>query len=164
MPPYSGNTNSFAQSIDMSNFTEHGGFSAENLYNQIRNIVLQTGERGTNGAWNGLMILPFLSIGLSFLSMFISQKTESRRRKDEQKPATDQQQAMTNKTMMIIMPLMMAFFGFMYTGAFAIYMVVNYTMSILSTIILRVPVDKAVQRNLAKQEAKNNSGKASYMR
>ncbi len=164
MPPYSGNTNSFAQTIDMSDFTEYGGFNAESLYNQIRDIVIQTGERGTSGAWNGLMILPILSIGLSFLSMFISQRTESRRHKDEQKPATDQQQAMTNKTMMIIMPLMMAFFGFMYTGAFAIYMVVNYTMSIISTVALRIPVDKAVQRNLAKQEAKNNSGKASYMR
>ena len=63
-----------------------------------------------------------------------------------------------------MMPLMMAIFGFMYTGAFAIYMVVNYTLSILSTVALRKPVEKIVDRSFAKEEAKNKSGKASYMR
>ena len=66
--------------------------------------------------------------------------------------------------MMIIMPLMMAWFGFIYTGAFAIYMVVNYTLSIISTVALRVPVEKLVLRRINKDEAKNNTVKAKYKR
>ena len=96
------------------------------------------------------MILPILSIGLSFLSMWISQFIEKKNRKGE--VVQNQQQAATNKTMMILMPLMMAYFGFIYTGAFAIYMVVNYTLSIVSTIALRVPVEKLVDKNLSKGE------------
>ena len=65
--------------------------------------------------------------------------------------------------MMIMMPLMMAFFGFMYTGAFAIYMVANYTLSILTTVALRLPIEKIVQKSLAKSGNSDN-GKASYMR
>ena len=67
--------------------------------------------------------------------------------------------------MMILMPLMMAVFGFMYTGAFAIYMVVNYSLSILSTIALRAPVEKAVQKSLEKAAQKGDGPqKANYER
>ena len=107
------------------------------------------------------MILPILSIGLSFLSMFISQQMDKKTRKGETQQ--DAQQKATNTTMMIMMPLMMAFFGFMYTGAFAIYMVANYTLSILTTVALRLPIEKIVQKSLAKSGNSDN-GKASYMR
>jgi len=67
--------------------------------------------------------------------------------------------------MMIMMPVMMAVFGFMYTGAFAIYMVVNYSLSILSTVALRVPVEKAVQKSILKSAKKGDgSQKANYER
>ena len=166
MPEYEGGSNSFTTYIDMSNFPEGRGFNAKTLYNDIRDAVLQTGERGTQGKWNGLMILPFMSIGLSFLSIWISQKTENRKRTDENAAPTEQsqQQAATNKTMMIMMPLMMAFFGFMYTGAFAIYMVVNYALSILSTVLLAKPIEAAVVKYMVKQESADKTGKASYMR
>lgn len=165
MPSYNdaGDSNSIATIVNTDTFS--GG---KELYNTIRNAVLATGGYGDNGSWNGLLILPVLSIALSFLSMFISQKMESRNRKGDETPVADsqtaQQQAMTNKTMMIIMPLMMAYFGFLYTGAFAIYMVCNYAISILSTVALRVPVEKAVTKSLDKAEQKENGGKASYMR
>lgn len=164
MAPYDGSgTNTFGTIVDKDTFP--GG---RNLYDTIRNAVLETGGYGKNGSWNGLLILPVLSIALSFLSMFISQKTESKRRAGQDAAAVSteqaQQQQMTNKTMMIIMPLMMAYFGFLYTGAFAIYMVCNYALSILSTLALSVPVEKAVAKSMQKQEEKDNSGKASYMR
>lgn len=134
------------------------------LYNDVRSAVLETGTRGSSGKWNGLMILPILSIGLSFLSLWISQRMERKNRNGQTAPVNDQQAA-SNKMMMILMPLMMAVFGFMYTGAFAIYMVVNYSLSILSTIALRAPVEKAVQKSLEKA-AKKGEGpqKANYER
>lgn len=160
MPQYDSGANSFTQTVDMSGYPDDS--NGRITYDTIRNVVLSTGSRGNEGKWNGLMILPILSIGLSFLSMWISQFIEKKNRKGE--VVQNQQQAATNKTMMILMPLMMAYFGFIYTGAFAIYMVVNYTLSIVSTIALRVPVEKLVDKNLSKGEKNNKSSKASYMR
>lgn len=156
-PEYDTGSNNFTSLVDMSNYG--GETNGKVLYNTIRSAVLETGDRGENGSWNGLMILPILSIGLSFLSMVVSQAME---KKGKQQQVTDQQQQATNKTMMIMMPLMMAYFGFIYTGAFAIYMVVNYLVSILSTIALKAPIDKMVEKSLAKNPV--DSGKASYMR
>ena len=150
---------SFSNSVDLEKYPGDG----LKTYEDIRNAVLETGGHGKNGSWNGLMILPFMSIGLSFLSMFISQRMEKKNRKGE---AVQQnaQQAATSKMMMIMMPLMMAFFGFMYTGAFSIYMVINYTLSILTTIAMRLPVEKMATRSINKDDKKNKSGKATYMR
>lgn len=155
MPDY----DTFSNSVNM----EFAG--SEGIYNKVRQAVLSTGERGESGSWNGLMILPILSIGLSFLSLWISQRVERKNRNGQVAPAANDQQAASNKMMMIMMPLMMALFGFMYTGAFAIYMVVNYSISILSTLALRAPVEKMVQKNIEKSN--NSSGgpqKANYER
>ena len=164
MASYDTGMNSFTTVVNKDTFT--GG---KTLYNTIRDAVLEVGGYGNNGSWNGLLILPILSIVLSFLSMFISQKLEAKHRPDQPEQAQPQteeqkQQQDSSKMMMIMMPLMMAYFGFLYTGAFAIYMVANYAISILSTIALRAPVEKAVLKKLQAQEEKDNSGKASYMR
>jgi len=139
------------------------GDNPKAIYDIIRNEVLATHTRGNNGNWNGLMILPILSIGLSFLSIFVSQNIEKRNRKGEDLQ-TSAQQAGTNKMMMILMPLMMAIFGFTYTGAFAIYMVVNYSLSIISTIALRVPSEKIAEKRVAADNEKNNVPKVTYKR
>ena len=162
MQPYKGKAfagGGFSTSVNLEKFPG----DAENTYEIIRKAVLETGNRGEKGNWNGLMILPFMSIGLSFLSMFITQRMERKNRKGEV-VQQNAQQATTNKMMMIIMPLMMAWFGFIYTGAFAIYMVTNYAISILTTIAMRYPVEKIVTRNMNKAEKNNKSNKASYMR
>ncbi len=164
MPKYDDKTNGFSATVNMSAF---GSDEGRAHYEAINNAVLKTGTRGEAGKWNGLMILPFLSIGLSFLSIFSTQMLDKRIRKgkDAPKPAeTNPSAAASNKVMMFLMPLMMAYFGFIYTGAFAIYMVVNYMMSLISTFALSVPVEKIVQKSLAKSDKKDNGGKASYMR
>lgn len=139
------------------------GTAPEATYNLIREQVLTTASRSSSGSWNGLMILPLCSVALSFLSIFVSQKLEKKKDQPDA-AAANPQQAMSQKSMMIMMPLMMAFFGFMYTGAFAIYMVCNYTISILSTIALKKPIDRAVDKAIAKVEQTQASTKANYMR
>lgn len=165
MPAMDDRNNGFSSSVNMDAFGNDGGVGH---YDMIRNAVLKTGGHGKNGSWNGFMLLPVLSIGLSFLSIFISQLMDKKSKKnqdDADAPKPNAQQAATNKTMMIIMPLMMAFFGFMYTGAFAIYMVCNYTLSILTTVALRWPVEKIVEKSLARGEKKEKKPeKADYMR
>jgi len=159
MPEFSSGENNFATYVNTEAFA-----SAEKTYNIIRSAVMEMDDisYGKNGSWNGLMILPLMSIALSFLSMWISQRMERKTRSGE--VVQNQQQAAQSKTMMIMMPLMMAWFGFMYTGSFAIYMVVNYFLSIFSTIGLRAPVEKMVERKLAQEEAASAPTKASYMR
>ena len=149
---------SFSAAVDMTDFPE-----AETLYNKLRDAVLEQGGYGSNGTWNGLMILPFMSVGLSFLSTFIIQRLERKNRKGEVVEQNAQQKT-TSKMMMIIMPLMMAWFGFIYTGAFAIYMVFSSTIQIITTIVMRYPVEKVVMKRLNKDEKKNKSNKATYMR
>ena len=167
MQPYEGGAfagGGFSSAVSQESLNKYpDGSKGVKTYDIIRNAVLETGQHSKTGAWNGFMILPFMSIGLSFLSMYISQRMERKNRKGEV-VQQNAQQATTNKMMMIMMPLMMAYFGFIYTGAFAIYMVVNYTLSILTTIAMRWPVEKLVNRNLNKDEKKNKSNKATYMR
>lgn len=165
MQPYKGSGigaqfmgGAFSSSVNTSKFND-----CEEVYKNIRDAVMEGDGYNGRGGWNGLMILPFASIGLSFLSMFISQRMERKNRKGEV-VEQNQQQKVTNRTMMIIMPLMMAWFGFIYTGAFAIYMVCNYTLSILSTVALRYPVEKLVAKRMSKDEAKHNVVKAKYKR
>ena len=158
MPKYDSGSNNFTAVVDMSNY----GGDGKVLYNTIRDAVLQTGERGEKGTWNGLMILPILSIGLSFLSMFVSQAMEKKKTDASAQTSVEAQQQKSNKMTMLMMPLMMAYFGFIYTGSFGIFMVCNYLISLLSTIALKAPVEKMVERNLAKHPVDN--GKASYMR
>ena len=163
MQPYSGGAfggGGFKTTINIED--DYPG-DAETIYNRIRDAVLEGNGYGNNGSWNGLMILPILSVGLSFLANFINQRLERKNRKGEV-VQQNQQQAASNKMMMIIFPLMMAYFGFIYTGAFAIYMVVRSLLSILTTLALRKPVEMVVLKKLDKDDEKNNSSKASYMR
>ncbi|MCH5152748.1 MAG: membrane protein insertase YidC [Clostridiales bacterium] len=164
MQPYEGGAfagGGFSTTVNLEKYPDHT--KGEDTYNIIRKAVLETGGHGKNGTWNGFMILPFLSIGLSFLSIFISQRMERKNRKGEV-VQQNAQQATTNKMTMIMMPLIMAYCGFIYTGAFAIYMVVNYAMTILTIITMRWPVEKMVNRSFSKDDKKNKSGKATYMR
>ena len=140
-----------------------GGDYPETTYNLIRNEVIKTGTRGESGKWNGLMILPLLSVGLSFASMYLTQALE-KKGKNGQVVAQNDQQAQSNKMMMFMMPAMMAIFGFMYTGAFAVYMVCNYTLSILLSVVLKKPIDKMVEKQIAKEELKEGTSKATYKR
>lgn len=153
MPTY----DEFVRTVKLS------GENPEGTYNLIREQVVKTHARNTSGSWNGLMILPILSVGLSFLSMFINQRLENKNRKGE-KAEISTQQATTNKMMLVVMPLMMAVFGFMYTGAFAIYMVVSYALSLLITISIKKPVEKMVEKSLQKAEAKDKTPKVNYKR
>ncbi len=161
MPAFNDRTNGFSATVNMEGL---GVGDGQAHYELIRSAVLKTGGHGANGTWNGLMLLPFMSVLLSFASIFISQFMDKRVRKGDNKPEQNAQQKASNTMMLIIMPLMMAFFGFQYTGAFAIYMVANYLLSIISTVALYVPVERMVQKSIAKLDNKEKSNKASYMR
>ena len=83
----------------------------------------------SGGAWPviGLFIMPLISTGLNYLSMFISRKLQP------SVGTTQQQQANASsmKTMMIIMPLMSLWIGYVMPAALCVYWIMNSLTGIL---------------------------------
>ena len=100
------------------------GFTADE-YNTIMAKVLGTGGWGKNGKWNGLLILPILSILVSFASQKLTQLAQGT------PPPTQGQSQGSMKIMQYMMPIMMGVFALLYSGAFTIYMFVSSLMAIL---------------------------------
>ena len=128
---------------DFATVTGQSGFATSRLtgitideYNQVMGGVLGTGGYGKDGKWNGLLILPVLSIVLSFLSTKIMSKAQGQppapASKDKEK-ANAQGQSM--KAMQWIMPVMMGVFGLLYSGAFALYMFTSSLVAIIFQLI-----------------------------
>lgn len=97
---------------------------------------------------NGYLILPVLSVGLSFLMQWITMR--------QQKKSGQVNDAMgggsTMKMMMFMMPVLMGIFSLSYTACFSLYLVVNYLVSLaisLSSSLLFIVIDK----NAAKKAA-----------
>ena len=104
--------------------------------NDVMADILGTGGYGKDGKWNGLLILPILSIALSFLSTKLlsgSQAQPPAPPQDAQgegaEKAKSQQQTM--KMMQYVMPVMMGVFALFYSGAFALYMFTSSLCAIL---------------------------------
>lgn len=126
--------------------TEQKAKVSEDEYNLIYNAVLDKSEAGKgyfSSNWNGLLILPILSIVFAFVSSLISQRLN--RSKGEE---LDPQAKKTNRTMMFITPLMLALFVFSYTAAFAIYMVSNSILSIIIGFAITPLINKMASKKV----------------
>lgn len=142
--------------------TGQSGFATSKLtgitideYNTVMGKVLGTGGYSAKtGKWNGLLILPILSIALSFLSTKMAaltqgqgekkdratRKAEKAARKAAQKEGNAQApaQAQSMKMMQYVMPLMMGVFAVFYSGAFALYMFTSSAMAILFQLVFNL--------------------------
>ena len=105
-------------------------------YNDVMGKVLGTGGYGKNGKWNGLLILPVLSIVLSLLSTKLLQKSQGQppapapTGEGEAAEKAKAQQS-TAKMMQYFMPLMIGVFAIFYSGAFALYMFTSSVCAIV---------------------------------
>jgi len=121
---------------DFTTITGQTGYATSKLtgitqdeYNSVMGSVLGTGGYGKSGKWNGLLVLPILSILLSFVSTKLTSKAQgeapptmqapTQPTKDGEKPKDPNS---TMKMMQWMMPLMMGVFAVLYSGAFALYM------------------------------------------
>lgn len=122
---------------DFVTVTGQSGFANSRLtgitideYNSVMGKVIGTGGYGKNGKWNGLLILPILSIVLSFVSQKIMAKSQGQPPAPADGAAGNaSQQSM--KMMQWMMPIMMGVFGLLYSGAFALYMFTSSLTMIL---------------------------------
>ena len=94
------------------------------------------GGYGKGGSWNGLLILPVLSIALSFLSTKLLSKSQGQPPTPPAGEAGAQGQSM--KMMQWVMPIMMGVFGLLYSGAFALYMFTSSLTAILFQLVFNI--------------------------
>ena len=117
--------------LTISAYTEYG-------YNNV------TGKLGTQKSEaNGYYIMILLSIGTILLQQWISMRSQKEQNKYS---SVDGQSGSQQKMMMIIMTGMFAIFSFMYSSAFAIYMVVSNLFSLFSMLVINKLVDMAANR------------------
>lgn len=137
-------SDNWAQAVpDFATVTGQKGMATSKLtgitideYNDVMADVLGTGGYGKDGKWNGLLILPILSIALSFLSTKLlsgSQEQPPAPPQDAQGEGAEkaQSQQQTMKMMQYVMPIMMGVFALFYSGAFALYMFTSSLCAIL---------------------------------
>ncbi|HIS44496.1 MAG TPA: YidC/Oxa1 family membrane protein insertase [Candidatus Scatomorpha merdigallinarum] len=101
----------------------------------------------SNGTWVvlGLFMLPLISTALSYLSMYISRKINPQVGTSQQQQAS----ASSMKTMMIVMPLMSLWIGYVMPAALCVYWIMNS----LTGIIREVVLTRIYSKQMAKEDA-----------
>ncbi len=145
---------------DFATVTGQSGFATSRLtgitideYNEVMGKVLNTGGWNTkNGKWNGWLLLPVLSIVLSFVSTKLLSKSQGQ---PPAPAAADGEKAMAQgqsmKAMQWVMPIMMGVFGLLYSGAFALYMFTSSLAAIAFQLIFNISAkiaDKVKERKI----------------
>ena len=153
------------------NYSDIGAYTGLQVYSEdAYNLITKKLETQKEEA-NGYYVLILLSIGTILLQQFVSMRSQ----KEQQKySSVDGQGAANQKMMMIMMTVMFAFFSFMYSSAFSIYMIMSNVFSLISTLVINYFVDNALdkkaavqesarldKRNNSRIEAAKNAGKAS---
>ncbi|MCD8294572.1 MAG: YidC/Oxa1 family membrane protein insertase [Clostridia bacterium] len=127
----------------------------EESYNEV---TAKLSDQKSN--YNGYFVLIVLAIGIMFLQQFIMMRTQ---KTTSELSTVDDSGKRQNKWMMIIMPIIYAFFSFFYSAAFSLYMITNVTYSLISTLIINkvvaVRFAKRKDQILAKSRSKRSKKK-----
>ena len=101
---------------------------------------------------NGYYILVALTALTSFLMQIVMTKAQKAQMELQ---TVDGQGAQTQKIMKWMMPAMMAFFAFMYTAAFSIYIIISSVISIATTYLINFVVDIQLKKEKKNQKEAN---------
>ena len=133
-----------------ADFKNTHGYNGADIGEGYDSLVAKLDKQKTEP--NGYFIL----IALTALSSLVLQLVSTKASKAQMELQTvDGQGMQTQKMMQWMMPIMMAFFAFMYTAAFSIYIIVNSFLSIGITFGINFIVDskfKKEQKNQKPQE------------
>jgi YidC/Oxa1 family membrane protein insertase len=117
---------------DYTTFSGQTGFAqarvsgvAVSEYETVMGKVLGKYGYAKNGGWNGLLILPALSLVLNFLSQKILMKAQG-----SQPPTSAAGGAASQKMMQYMMPALMGIFSLLYSSAFTLYIFVGAVFTI----------------------------------
>jgi YidC/Oxa1 family membrane protein insertase len=104
---------------------------------------------------NGFFILVVLTAGISFVMQIVTAKSQKAQMELQ---TVDGQGAQTQKVMKWMMPIMMAFFSFMYTAAFSIYIVISNVLSIGTMFGINYVVDRRFKKKGFKKKGFKEGG------
>lgn len=116
--------------------------------NFVLPITSSIGGSGYDHMSNGFAILPLLAGATTFLSSWLTQKSQPKPAKDPDSkdnndPAAQSQNM--NKWMMYLMPLMSVFFCYRYDSTFAFYWIFSNIFALAVTLILNATVFKKMK-------------------
>lgn len=112
-------------------------------------------------AANGYFILIVLSIGFMLLSQLVAMKSNKTANKYQ---TVDGQGATTQKVMLVVMPLIYAFFSFSYSAAFSIYMTMSSVVAIVVTLLCNLILDKIFKKKEEKAFVEEHTRKLPWMK
>ena len=119
--------------------------------NEERYNIVTSAAREKYDGWNGYYILAILTGALTWLSQFVSEKSNniSKRKMEEALGVTHEAPDPTQasmKMMKFILPIIMVVFALTSTSSFALYLVTSSVMSILVSLVCTKIVDKLTQK------------------
>ena len=122
-------------------------------YNLVMGKVLGADDMGygSGSKWNGLLILPVLSIALSFLSQKLLTKSQGAPPPTAKGKGDNMQANM--KMMQIFMPLIIGVFALFYSAAFALYTFTSSLVAIVFQLIFAL-----INKLLDKREERKRGG------
>ena len=122
-------------------------------YNLVMGKVLGADDMGygSGNKWNGLLILPVLSIALSFLSQKLLTKSQGAPPPTAKGKGDNMQANM--KMMQIFMPLMIGVFALFYSAAFALYTFTSSLVAIVFQLVFAL-----INKLLDKREERKRGG------
>ncbi len=112
-------------------------------------------------AANGYFILIVLSIGFMLLSQIVAMKSN---KTANQYQTVDGQGASTQKVMLVVMPLIYAFFSFSYSAAFSIYMTMSSIVAIIVTLLTNLILGKIFKKKEEKAFVEEHTRKLPWMK
>ena len=124
------------------------GVSYDELTGPAQTALNKTGTWDAD-RWNGYFVMPVISIALSFLSTWFTQKMSPSAPVGDAKQQKSQQRTM--KILTYVMPVMMGVFAIMYSAAFAIYYFMSNLISTLINVIYIIIVKIIDNKQKAKE-------------
>ena len=126
--------------------------SKEEITEEEYNKVMDPIKAEYNG-WNGFFLLAVINGALSLASMYFSELISKSRAKKKGTPYINT----TNKSMMIVMPLIMALFTIFYNAAFGIYIVAGSLFTVVTSPLITILIDYIFEKKHEKEQAKKPS-------
>lgn len=128
---------SYKNVVGKGNVSEH----EEIVYNAFMTQISENYNRT-----NGYFILAIISIGISYLSLYLSNGKQNKK---------NPQQGQSNKFMMIIFPLIMGIFAIFYNSVFAFYLVVSQAINVGLVPLENLIIKKWEAHDARREELKN---------
>lgn len=126
-----------AKSSNKKVYTEYINNIPEEQYNAVMNSI-----KSENKDWNGYFILAILVLATTFLSQYLSERSNDPTKKQNEQPDLNTQTQSTMKIMKLVMPLIMLIFVVTNTASFGIYILVGNIFGILTNILFGFIVKK----------------------